>query len=173
MSNLFCNAPNMLKCLDPRCWLSTPCKFADKCMKRIINNNILYYQCPCDFKENDIQVIMTPTCSIKDHECQPTQSPTQSPTLYPTQSPTYYPTQSPSPFITELSSSDEIDYNQIYYIGGGSLFFIIVVLIYFRKYIREWCCNNRIENDVEDNESEDSNNRDALYNQCISEMKNN
>ena len=49
-----------------------------------------------------------------------------------------------------------------------------MVLIYFRKYIREWCCNNRIENDVEeDNESEDSNNRDALYNECISEMKNN
>ena len=180
MSELFCNAPNIIKCLDPRCWLSTPCKFAEKCMQRIVNNHILYYQCPCDFKENDLQVYMTPTCSMKEHECQPTTSPTTSPTVsptnYPSHSPTYLPTTSPTPFVTQLSSGeDDFDYNLWYYYGGGGAILLIVALIiYFRQRIREYCCNNRVENDIEENSDEsDEDRRNKNYNNCISEMNNN
>lgn len=146
MSNIFCNSPNILKCLDPRCWLSTPCTFVNNCMKRIINNNILYYQCSCDFRdENDIQVIMKPNCSIKDTDCNPTHYPTQ----LPTHLPSYSPTHSPTHFITEISDSSKLNDEMIYYYGGGGFLFLLVVFsIFFRKKIKEFCCSN--SQDTED-----------------------
>ena len=188
MTNLFCNTPNLIKCLDPRCWLSTPCKFVDKCMQRIINDNILYYQCACDHSENGVQVYMTPDCVTETVNCQPTFSPTlspsysptlspsYSPTLFPSYSPTSYPslfpTSSPTPFVTELpvGSSDDFDYNILYYSGGG-LFVLIVLLIYFRKKIKDCCCNNNRV--IDEEEDVEQNSRDDLYRNCVNEFKNN
>lgn len=179
MTNLFCNAPDLIKCLDPRCWLSTPCNFADKCIKRVINNHILYYQCACDFKENDLQVYMIPSC-VGDSNCVPTNSPTQSPSLSPTQLPSSppspSPSSSPSPFITKIE--DEFDMNYLYYIGSG-VFFLVILLIYFRKTIKKCLCNSKVNNKENDDEEEDDeeennleNTRNSNYKNCMNELNN-
>ena len=56
--------PNNPTCDDARCWLSTPCRYSDKCIYKEFTDKVTEYSCSCNYKDsNNQQVYQTPSCS--------------------------------------------------------------------------------------------------------------